>query len=197
MAQSKIDIANIALGKLGEPLITSFNDITSLPSIMFESLFDMYMDILVSKHPWNFATKRAQLAEKVSTPLFGWSKAFALPADYLTMVATKDYFSYKIELLDNEKVLFSDQSIVQIKYISQVTNTALFPPYFSYLLAMFLCKELGATLAPSSLNLKSIGTEFNNALLEAKRLDSQEGTPDRIEDNWVYSGYLNRGYRIQ
>ena len=66
MANSKVDIANIALKKLGQRKITSF---TQSGSSQAEVINNCYTDILeevLSEHPWSFAQKRVALSAVVS-----------------------------------------------------------------------------------------------------------------------------------
>lgn len=81
MPISEVDIANLALTKLGQQPITSFADNTSRSSIMARN-YPMLRDKLQRKR-WNFNRKYTVLAARTGVPPFEYAYAYPLPDDYL------------------------------------------------------------------------------------------------------------------
>lgn len=65
MASSKIDIANIALNKLGQRAITSFTQSGSTQAAAINRVYEDILKEVLSEHPWSFAQKRVALTAVV------------------------------------------------------------------------------------------------------------------------------------
>lgn len=95
---SDIDIANLALGHVGDEATVSSLDPPegSEQAEHCAQFYPVARDALLEMHTWNFATKRISPA-MVSSPVPEWQFAYALPNDCLNVVAvlppgaTSDY----------------------------------------------------------------------------------------------------------
>lgn len=94
---SEIDIANMALGRLGQEPIAAFGQVSGASTIMKQS-YAHERDMLLRKIPWNFARKWVSLVQLIQVPLsmsitgdadgvgsIGFTAAYALPDDYLRL----------------------------------------------------------------------------------------------------------------
>lgn len=171
---SAVAIANIALGQLGEPPIISFSDDRKAARVM-SLLFDPCRDALLRMHPWNFATRRAVLAQKSEAPAFGFTKVFALPSDYLRLWRFNDgRTEYRIEA----DGLLTDADRAELIYTGLVADPARFDPMFVLALAAFLAAEAALNITNSQALEDRARAAFREKLQEARSVDGMENYAD-------------------
>ncbi len=182
---SNVEIANLALSRLGADLILALDEDTENGRKVL-AIYDVVRDIMLAMHPWNFALKRVSLALLAETPNFGFDNVFQLPPDYLRVIKTDQAtdVDYKIE----GKKLYTDVSSIKIQYIFRVTDPVEFSPGF----VVAFSDELAARLAYPIVGSRSVGADIQKiALLSlkiAKSQDAQEGLPDDLDANeWLLS----------
>jgi len=207
---SPVDICNMAIMRVGGQLITSLTE-NSPTAIACNTQYNIVRKDLLRSHPWNFAIKYAQLAQDVATPLFSYDYSFALPTDCIRVLATADqeqaylyglggdFNGYVLinnrvdfALADNYKIvgrhLYSNNGTVQIKYVSDITDTTAFDPSFVELLGVRLAMTISYQITGSVQMRKDLADEFQYLLSEARANNGQEGTRERIElSAWLTS----------
>lgn len=112
---TKTDICNMALGRIGHKLTTvALIGVGTSPDALKCNLFyEQTRDALLRSYWWRFAAARVEI-EASATPAFEWSYAYTLPNDFLAMRSIWDnsatagqntIYSYALEgnlLLSNE-----------------------------------------------------------------------------------------------
>lgn len=183
---SVIDICNLALNEIGEESIMDLLE-NSKQSRLCNQFYDLSRDMLLRAHPWNFATKRVELAMLTETPVFDYSYAFQLPTDCLKIQQTDDrYDHYKVE---GRKVL-SNNSSVKILYTARITDTEQFDSLFVETLSLMLASRISFNLSDNNALSQSLYAKYEAALRRAKAMDGQEGVMDTIiADQWLQSRY--------
>jgi len=83
MGISDVDIANLALTKVGANPITSFGDNTA-NAALFNRTYGMLRDKL-QRSRWNFNRAYVNLAASTTAPPFEYQYAYQLPDDYLRL----------------------------------------------------------------------------------------------------------------
>ena len=205
---SKVDICNYALQNIGANSITTLTEDTP-EAIECNLRYDTARKSLLELHPWNFALKRASLNKEVETPAFGYDNQFALPTDFVRMIATEEQIgfinhgssfngyvtisnrndfaeadNYKIEMNSSGgKILLSNDDTKKILYVFNQTSEATFAPMFIELLA----KGLSAAMAYRITNNRTLAQterqEFEEMLRQTKLTDAQQGTYERTEQS--------------
>lgn len=167
---SEVDICNLALGHLGDNATVASLDPPegSAQAEHCARFYPIARDSLLELHTWNFATRRAQLAELTNTwPQ--WDHAYAKPADCLRVLAvippdvTDDYTTvagtnsngtpftggttvpqpYVVEINnDLAQVILTDQEDAVLRYVAQTTDTTKFSPLFTMALSHHLASML-------------------------------------------------------
>lgn len=167
---SEVDIANLALGRLGDNATVASLDPPegSAQAEHCARFYPMARDSLLEMHPWGFATVRVQLAQ-VGTGWPEWDYAYAQPADALNIIAilppdaSDDYsalpsinsnvpmaaggsyvpqaFSCEVDAAGNE-VIYTDQANAVLRYTGLVRDTTKFSPLFTDALAWLLASYL-------------------------------------------------------
>lgn len=190
MATSEVQIVNVALTILGEDPIASLTDATTAARVA-NRIFAPQRDALLRSHPWNFATKRATLAQLAEAPAFGFAYQYALPNDYIFVQSLNDNDQsedvgdrYKVEMsAAGQRVLVTDEGTAQIRYTARVTDPTQFDALFDVALAQKLAAELADTLTNSTTKADFHEKKFSNRLGEARVMDGQEGSSDVSADN--------------
>lgn len=171
-------IANLALGRLGN---TTISDLTedSEPARACQVFYDQTRRAVLRSHRWNFAQDRAALVERATAPAFGWTKAFALPSDFIRVadVGESEHGDTISERFIIEgSSLLTDATSVNLIYVYDCSNVSLFDPLFVEVLSLKLAISVCDSLRGSSQQADRLASEL--AMLAgplARRVDANEG----------------------
>lgn len=183
---SPVEICNLALYMVGSERISSLTQDIKRAKIC-NDLYEVIRDSFLGSHPWNFATRRVELAKTATTPEFGYEYEYQLPADCLRVVCLEhDDIEFKVE---GDKLL-SDEATIKMEYIAKEEDGSKYPSYFIDALSAKLAVKLSYPLVQSR-ELKLELRDNARELLSAARLfDAQEGTPrDLIKSDWTDSRF--------
>jgi hypothetical protein len=86
---TNIDIASQALLLIRADTIASFSDDTNNAQIV-STMYDDFINSLLSQYPWTFATKKRLLSRETATPVNEYSYIHIIPSDALLMWAVFD-----------------------------------------------------------------------------------------------------------
>ncbi|MFJ1253423.1 hypothetical protein [Cupriavidus sp. CuC1] len=172
---SEVDIANLALGHLGDnAVVASLNPPDgSAQADHCARFYPIARDSLLEMHNWGFATKRIKLA-LLSSAWPEWTYAYAQPNDALNLLAvlppdaTDDYNMvpgyqtnnvpvtlgtgyvpqpYSAEADDSgNNIIYTDQVSAVLRYTARVTDVTKFPPLFIMALAWHLASMLAGPI---------------------------------------------------
>ena len=149
---SEIDIANLALGHLGDNATVASLDPPegSAQAEHCARFYPIARDALLELHDWNFATKRALLAQ-VDNAWSQWAYTYLQPADCLRVIAVLDKnakhdqsvsmpntgigqytpVEFVCETNDGgDEVILTNQVDAMTRYVAFVTDTTRFSPLF-------------------------------------------------------------------
>lgn len=186
MSTSSVEICNSALVKIGATRITSLSD-TSKAAIACNDQYDRLRKEVLRAHPWNFAVAYVSLAPTANTPVWDkWEVEFLLPSDVLRILETDlpDGCAWEVGYnVDGDKVLFTNDTSVKIKYIKDVTNTTRFDPSFEEALAFRLAADLAYHLVQSQTVQQSMFRYYKEAVATAMSFDAQEMSAQQVEAN--------------
>jgi len=190
MAISWTSINNQALAKLGATEITSIDDDTTGNAIKCRAIYENVRDSLLRTYVWNCAIERAELALLSTTPEFGYSYEYTLPAaPYCLRVLEMDGgYEFKVE----GRKLLTDQETCKIRYIKRITNPTELDALFVRVIVCDLASQLAVSITQSKTLKERLDLELKTALLEAKMADAMEGLEDEqdeaTDDLWVEAG---------
>lgn len=186
MASSAVEICNSALIKVGADRIVSLTEDNQRARLCNEQ-YEKHRDDLLRAHPWNFATKRVELAASTDEPAFGFNYSYPIPSDCLRVLGTdlSDDDEYKIEA---SRRILTDASTLFIKYIYKVTEVGYMDPVFTECLAFKIASDIAYSLSGSASLAELLYKQYKDKLSEARSFDAQEGSADRIiSDEWLNS----------
>ena len=198
---SEIDICNLALLRLGtRSSIASFSE-GSVEANACARIYGLLRDMLLSSHPWTFATRRVELAS-LGRPPPQWHCRYAYPSDCLHIRQLHPpkgehkvppfLIAGDVDDLGNPiKVILCNVPAAQLTYTARMEATDMFPSHFIEALAWMIAAELANALTGDdalSANTMQMATSAVNA---SKVNDANENaTPQEHLPDWV----MVRGY---
>ena len=186
---SKVALCNQACTKIGAARIISMDD-ASKQAKALNAIFDVKRDAELSAHPWTFATGRASLPASATAPDYGWSAAYPLPSDFLTLVEVGENYvmyqdprSFDIEnTVDGLAILCNEASPLRIRYVKRIEVPGLFHPLFVEALACRLAAEIAEDVTQSTSKRELAWKEYGEAIRLAKRTNAIQRPPQPIPD---------------
>lgn len=183
MAQSSIEICNVALGMLGAGSIRDFTE-DNKRARMCLAFYTPIRDGLIARFDWPFARRLKKLQQVVTTEPVpnGWY-AYQLPIDCLT---PRDLFpegSQDKWVIMGQLLLCQRSEDVYLRYTSRASDSGLFPEPFSGLLAQAMAVQLCMPIAQDKDLYKVLSQQYAWALNEAMENEANIGTEYREADN--------------
>jgi hypothetical protein len=183
---SKVQICNLALSKIGASNIIALDNETK-EGRQCSYLFDLMRDAVLTSYPWNFALKRAELAQLSEVPDFEFYYQYQLPSDCLRVVDIYDSGSDYV--IEGDRLLTDDDE-VNIKYIARIADTTLYHPNFIEAFSLRLAADLAVAIANDKSLKATLLQEYRLAVFEAYKLNAIEGKPDEEKEqtSWQQAG---------
>ncbi|MEN3940673.1 hypothetical protein WJU23_05210 [Prosthecobacter sp. SYSU 5D2] len=178
---TQTDLANVALGHLGSSVIMAITE-NSAAAEHCRRFWDITRDALLRQRHWNFAIKRADLSELDDAPLFGWTKAYQLPADYILAIEFNGRQAGTGEALHEIEGshLLTNEVTAELKYIRRHEDVsgwdASFCEAFGYFLAARIAPAMTSAQGVAD-TLLSRGEQF---MLRAFGPDNLESRPRAV-----------------
>lgn len=180
-------LCNSALSKIGATHITSLEE-GSKNANLCASFYTRCRDDLLRAHSWNFATARARLARLSLAPIFGYSVAYALPADWLRWIAAyaEEAGARVLEFKIEGNALLCDADRVYLRCVRRIEDVNLMPADFREALASLLARELAVPIAHSNSLEEKLDARFRSRLRRARTTDGLEDRADPLPQGaWV------------
>ncbi len=200
---SKVNIANLAVGNLGDrATISSLDPPEGSPQAEHcAQFYPIARDAILEMHAWTFATRRVS-PSAVTSPSTTWAYAYTVPSDCVRVVqimppsATHEPLQkakqppWMTEVLsDGSSVVLTNQASAVMRYTFQCEDEGKFSPLF----VLALSWQLSAMLAGPMLKGKT-GAQQATACLEqarfyvgqAKMMDANQSHVDLEPDTpWI------------
>lgn len=187
MAESVVAICNAALDLLGAETIQSLDDQRKEAKVC-NRRYPAVRDAVLRAHPWNCALIRKAIPADADPPVWGWGKAFTLPADpyCLRVLAVEDYSTGNRFEIEGRKIVTDLGAPLNVLFIARVID----PTLFDDLLAEAIAARLAADIAYSITGSGNIATQmwqlYTDKLREARGVDGKEGIPvDDRSMSWL------------
>jgi len=168
MTLTKVSLCTAALLLIGADEIASFSDSTREAKLC-KALYDTTKDGLLQSHPWRFAINQVELNKLAAAPLYGFSSAFQLPANYLRLIK-KDPPALDYEI--HEDKIYCNATALKITYAFSPPENK-FPAYFARALEFAMARLLAIALQEDSDKAMVYGNLLKQQLIDAKLIDSQ------------------------
>lgn len=190
-----IEIANIALAKIGASRITSFDE-DSPEAEVLNTLYSFVRDDEIAKYNWNFAKTRRRLPSENSTPAFGWRYQYLMPSDCLRVLEVGQWpmpvMSNLIVgetrpfVIEGGRIMSNRGNGLDVLYLRRVEDTSEYPAIFLEVFTSALAKEISFKINKSSNVQAQANQYYENALAKAKKVDAIDTMPIMIQDgSWM------------
>lgn len=190
---STVDIANYALNIIGASNISAFDE-NSKAARLVNQRYEGVRDAVFRSHPWNCLIKRAELAQEVEKPSFGYAHQYALPSDPFCLRVlefSNGSLSYPqdnmtsntggpVFVIEGRKLL-TDEGTARIKYIARITDPQQYDALLTEALAARLASEIAYALTGSTSVSQLSDALYRDKLREARFVDGTEGAPQKLE----------------
>ncbi len=202
---TEVSICNQALTWLGANTIISLDDETTEARLCKANYADL-RDAVLEDRDWSFARKRIQFARLAQDPLYGFSAAFAIPVDVLTVrqatrgpeesqgAVSSTGPGLSRENLRNGKeqriiwqiegeTIVCDESAIVGRVTMRQTDPSKFSPGFVQALAARIARELATALTQSSTLETKMHDKYNDSLITSATADGMQGTSNKIRSD--------------
>jgi hypothetical protein len=173
---SETSICNSALIKIGADRIISIDE-GSKRSIACKDRLSFCRNEVLAAHNWKFAKKRLQLAALGTTPAFGWSYEYQLPADYLNMVQDPEELDVVRDYVVEGRKLLANDNPVKILYIFEETSYGNWEFLAAEALAWRLAVDIAYLVSQSKEVAALMLQGYQMALKDARYNDSRQQPP--------------------
>ena len=177
---SEVEIASMALNKLGAEGITAFDDGTNRSNLC-RDFYPSVRDATLRAYPWNCALTQKALAADAEAPLFDYSYKFQLPVlPYcLRVLEIEDEPDYNVK----GRYIHCNESSITIEYIARITDPGLFDSLLKEAIEARLAAELAYPITRSPELIKAMWDLYAAKLREARTMDGMEGITEGWESN--------------
>lgn len=185
---SETAIFNMVLDRLVEESLLGTTDEKAVARWLTRN-YPVQRDVLLQRHTWNFALKRAVLSEDVAKPAFEWGHSYTMPSDCIRVLPLTSDGRRNSPMVpfvvEGTKILTDMSAPLRMRYISRVTNPAYFTPIFANLLAQILAANAAHWVTGKANLTKFLSDTLPSMTADAQLLDSLEGLPEEPEDSDV------------
>lgn len=175
----KVEIVNIALARLGESPIQSFEE-GSVPANSARLVYDSARRSTLRDYNWNFAVATAELARYADTQASDFPFAFALPSDCLRVIRlrlatppgqvrsrTCGDFGRNLSFTLRGGMLLAHEPKVVLEYLRDVTDENEFDAKFIEALTYKLASELAMPVKGSAELMASYSNAYQTLINRA------------------------------
>ena len=187
MASSAVQIANLALTRIGQKPITSLDD-TNNAAILVKTQYDDMRRAVLQTLPWTFAKADAELAELDDVTSRKYDHVYQLPVKALYVVDTSmdddgQGGTGEVWEVQGRTIVTDAGSPIEITYIEDVTDvtrfSALFVDAFAERLAAEIVYGITKQAAQRERHLQIYSAKVENAAA----VDGQQGSQVVLESN--------------
>lgn len=181
---SIVDIANMALQKLGSAAITQLND-DSISAAAVRRVWEIIRDAELQSYPWSFARRRAILERLAAPPAWGYPRAYPLPSDFLRLLSVEGLEAGEVQR-EGSMLLCASPPPLKILYLTRALAPEQYDPLFVELCAARLALELAEVLTQSQAKRQQALRDYLQASKRARRVEVlSKGTIFLPEDSWL------------
>lgn len=197
------ELANGALTKLGDALVTSLDDGGTAAKLITANL-DRLRRYELRRYRWNFAAVTASVGEVLPAPAFRWAHAYPQPGGAIRLL---DVYEGTVDLgqswqparadyqLSGGLILTNEPSPLWLRYLRDVPHVGDWDPAFLEVMACKIAAELCERFTQNPQKKQQLEALYQQAVTDAKRLDAIEDEPEQLSDpgEWIRSRFGGYG----
>jgi hypothetical protein len=170
---NETSIANGALVKLGQQLITSINDSSSNAANICKERISNAKEVVLTSFPFNGAVSRVTLAADVATPAYDYSNQFTLPSDCLRLITVEPAFADTDYALEGRKILFSGDTL-EIIYIKNITDYNELDPLVNESISCYLAYDIAYLITNDNQTTERMMQMYEKTIKKAKAANNRQ-----------------------
>ena len=183
---SKTEIANASLVEVGGAVITDLDTDTTTNGDIVRRWYLHTRDSMLRQYTWNFALARQSLTKDLTGPSFEFANSFTLPTLPYCLRALEMYNSMSEWKVEGRKLL-TDDSSVNLKYISRVENVVDFDDLFTDALIFKIAANIAVPIKRDNALALKLMEVAEIKIQTARTHDSQEGTYNQMKSRVLTS----------
>jgi hypothetical protein len=177
---TKAEIANLALGWIGQKTIASFED-GSVPAELCASNFDAAARATLERRAWMFATQRLTLEPAEATGDAKWPSRFVLPATVVRVLGLDDGSgSWDAKWVREGQAVLTEQdfSKAYVRAIVDADDPSTWSPAFTRAVALRLAADLCGPITENAALAERLEAKYELAVRTAGATDGRQGTDE-------------------
>jgi len=183
---TKTDLANFALGHIGDVVITDVDSPTNEAGRTVNLWFDTARRRVLRLANWNCCAKRVELAADATAPVYGYNFRYLLPGDFIRFVKM-NYSGAGLEAaIESGYVLTNKSSPIFIKYVFDELDVSKFDEDLVQAVAFMLAYYISPKLTQSNTKRTELREAAYDEVTRAKDVDTSGQAPQLIAGgSWV------------
>lgn len=188
---SDVTICSNALQILGASPINSFSEGTQENGIdtarICSNLWPTVRNAILRSHNWACSTTRVSLSPEATSPQFGFTYRYVLPADWLRNVEVNGVFAdevdYRVETVgtgNGGKRLLIDEAALKLVYIWRNTDTESWDPMLVMAATLAMAEAMAYSVTQSSSLKDQLTRDLARYLAQARAVDGQDESPAQL-----------------
>ena len=174
MSTSKVELFNIALGRVGEGYVIQHPDEDSQPARECRRFYDMSRKQTLRAFDWPWATRAVNGTRLADGPLGAkWSYFYAIPSESLKVIGVYNQYGRKVPFqitsMQNDigtfKTVATNEETPILYYVVNVEDASQYDPLFADALAWRLASEL-APVRTENNNMRSDALQMWSGVIE-------------------------------
>jgi hypothetical protein len=194
MANSTIEVCNLALGFIKGGRITAF-DGSSEEARQCELFYTASRDQVFEEHNWNCLKNRTVLSPDATPPAYGYTNRFLLPADpyCLRVISVADASLTVItDYVIEGRYILANTTQINLEYVGLSTDVTIYSATLTVCIARRLSANMAFALTGSSSAVQLAEDQYRKTIDQARSLDSSNGaTGATYVDNGYFVGILS------
>ncbi len=172
MSMTQTQVISNALCLIGnKPVLTTAGNISDIVQAAVQA-YNFLINSVLSKGPWRFAIKIAQLPQLVEVPpVSEWNYIYQLPGDYLKLIRLYPH-NYAYEMFAGNQMYSNINSDMFLEYVFLPEQTA-YPDYFNQYFVYELACYLALASAQSPQYYAPLRAERDYQMAVAMAADAQ------------------------
>ena len=186
MPVSRVEIANMALLKLGQPSLMSLED-NAVNAQRASQEMEPALETVLRAYPWPFAITRVQLQRLLERPLYQFSYYYKMPQDIVRITSLNT--QGEAYSLENGKIATNAIS-VHMKYVSKEQALTNMDMATRDVVATNLAARLCLIIIENPQVQQQLWQQYDILLAQARNTWAIEDMPQRvIEGSWIPARY--------
>lgn len=188
---SETEICNLALLKVGQNTISSYDDINdqSIQAQLCRYTYDQARQSLLSQYQWSFACTESNLSKILGQSPIKYNFRYSLPEGFLRLVTLYDSSNREIIANTGYKPAYDIQSGelltdidgCKIKYVFDQETVSQMSPLFIDALVLNIATRITKLLNDSSAYLQQLQQDYQMTFMQAKIEDARQKQINQVQ----------------